>query len=172
MAETLKTISSRSSVRKFRPEPVAREIIDKITEAGTKAASGMNRQSAIIVVVDDPEVRNELSRINASVMNSENDPFYGAPTVAVVLADRNVRTYLYDGSLVMANMMLAAEDLGVGSCWIHRAKEEFETEYGKKLLADLGIKGDYEGIGNLILGWPDGEKPAPKEHKADYVYHI
>ncbi len=172
MAETLKTISSRSSVRRFRSEPVPREIIDQITEAGTKAASGMNRQAAIIIVVDDPKVRDELSRINASVMNSDSDPFYGAPTVAVVLADRKVRTYLYDGSLVMANMMLAAEDLGVGSCWIHRAKEEFESEYGKKLLKDLGIEGDYEGIGNLILGWPDGEKPAPKEHKADYVYHI
>ena len=149
-----------------------REIIDKITEAGTKAASGMNRQSAIIIVVDDPEVRNELSRINAAVMNSDKDPFYGAPTVAVVLADKSVPTYIYDGTLVMANMMLAAEELGVGSCWIHRAKEEFESEYGKNLLKKLGIEGDYAGIGNLILGWPEGEKPVPKEHKADYVYHI
>ena len=132
----------------------------------------MNRQSAIIIVVDDPEVRNELSRINAAVMNSDKDPFYGAPTVAVVLADKSVPTYIYDGTLVMANMMLAAEELGVGSCWIHRAKEEFESEYGKNLLKKLGIEGDYAGIGNLILGWPEGEKPVPKEHKADYVYHI
>ena len=172
MAETLKTISTRCSTRSYKPEPVEREIIDKITEAGTKAASGMNRQSAIILVVDDPEVRNELSRINAAVMNSDKDPFYGAPTVAVVLADKSVPTYIYDGTLVMANMMLAAEELGVGSCWIHRAKEEFESEYGKNLLKKLGIEGDYAGIGNLILGWPEGEKPVPKEHKADYVYHI
>ena len=172
MAETLVTIKKRSSVRSFKPEPVAKEIVDQIVEAGTCAATGMNRQSPIILVIDDPQVRDELSRINAAAMGAENDPFYGAPNVIVVLADSSVRTYLYDGTLVMGNMMLAAEDLGVGACWIHRAKEEFESEYGKALLAKAGIEGDYEGIANLILGYPEGEKPAPKKHKDNYVYHI
>ena len=105
-------------------------------------------------------------------MGAKNDPFYGAPVVLVVLANKAMPTAIYDGSLVMGNMMIEAESLGLGSCWIHRAKEEFETEYGKRLLKELGIEGEYEGIGNLILGYGDGEKPRPKPRKENYVYHI
>ena len=121
---------------------VPKEIIDKIVEAGTYAATGMGQQSPIILAVTNKEVRDKLSKWNADIMGTDTDPFYGAPVVLVVLADKNRPTAVYDGSLVMANLMLEAHDLGIGSCWIHRAKEEFESEEGKELLKSLGIEGD------------------------------
>lgn len=172
MTNILNAISNRSSVRSYKPEPVPVEILDQIAAAGSAAATGNNRQSPVILVVTDPEVRNELSRINAEVLKTDKDPFYGAPNVIVVLADRSIPTYLFDGSLVMGNMMLAVEELGLGSCWIHRAKEEFESEYGKALLAKAGIEGDYVGVANLIVGYIEGEKPEPKVRKENYIYHI
>lgn len=126
----------------------------------------------IIVAVTDKETRNQLSRMNAAVMGSSADPFYGAPVVLIVLADKNRGTYLYDGSLVMGNMMTAAHSLGIGSCWIHRAKETFESPEGKELLKQWGIEGNYEGIGHLILGYAKGEAPAPKPRKENYVYYV
>ena len=126
----------------------------------------------IIVAVTNKEVRDELSKMNASAMGSENDPFYGAPVVLIVLADKSVRTEVYDGSLVMGNLMLAADAKGIGSCWIHRAKEEFESEEGKEILKSLGIEGDYEGIGHCILGYADGPAPKAAPRKDSYVYHI
>ena len=172
MAETLTTLKTRRSCRAYKPQPVEDEKLKAIVEAGTYAATGMGRQSPIILVVKDPEVRSMLTKINAAVLGMEIDPFYGAPELLVVLADRAMPTYLYDGSLVLGNMMNAAADLGVASCWVHRAREEFETEEGKAILKKLGIEGDYEGIGNLILGYaaePAGEA-APR--KADYVHWI
>ena len=172
MSETLENIKTRRSIRQFKDKPVPKELIEKICEAGTYAPTGMGKQSPIIVAVTNPTVRNKLSKLNAAIMNGTNDPFYGAPVVLVVLADKERGTYLYDGSLVMGNMMLAAHDLGLGSCWIHRAKEVFESEEGKALLKEWGIEGDYEGIGNCIIGYPDGKEPVAKPRKSDYVYYI
>lgn len=172
MSETLETIKSRRSIRKYKEDSIPEDILNKIIEAGTYAPSGMGKQSTIILAVANKEVRDKLSKINASIMGSTNDPFYGAPVVLVVLADKSVRTHVYDGSLVMENLMLAAHDLGVGSCWIHRAKETFETEEGKELLKSLGIEGEYEGIGNCILGYPDGELPVAKQRKDNFVYYV
>lgn len=172
MSETLETIKSRRSIRKYKEDSIPEDILNKIIEAGTYAPSGMGKQSTIILAVTNKEVRDKLSKINASIMGSTNDPFYGAPVVLVVLADKSVRTHVYDGSLVMENLMLAAHDLGVGSCWIHRAKETFETEEGKELLKSLGIEGEYEGIGNCILGYPDGELPVAKQRKDNFVYWV
>ncbi len=172
MSETLKTIKTRRSIRKYKEDSIPEDILNKIIEAGTYAPSGMGKQSTIILAVTNKEVRDKLSKINASIMGSTNDPFYEAPVVLVVLADKSVRTHVYDGSLVMENLMLAAHDLGVGSCWIHRAKETFETEEGKELLKSLGIEGEYEGIGNCILGYPDGELPAAKQRKDNFVYWV
>lgn len=172
MSETLETIKSRRSIRKYKEDSIPEDILNKIIEAGTYAPSGMGKQSTIILAVTNKEVRDKLSKINASIMGSTNDPFYGAPVVLVVLADKSVRTHVYDGSLVMENLMLAAHDLGVGSCWIHRAKETFETEEGKELLQSLGIEGEYEGIGNCILGYPDGELPVAKQRKNNFVYYV
>ena len=170
--DAFEIIKDRRSVKKYTDKPVPRELIEKVCRAGTWAATGMGRQSPIILAVTNKEVRDKLSEINAEVMGAKNDPFYGAPVVLVVLANKAMPTAIYDGSLVMGNMMIEAESLGLGSYWIHRAKEEFETEYGKRLLKELGIEGEYEGIGNLILGYGDGEKPRPKPRKENYVYHI
>ena len=170
--ETLTTLKTRRSCRAYKADRVEEEKLNAIVEAGTYAPTGMGKQSPIILVIKDQEIRNKLAKINAAAMGMEIDPFYGAPELIVVLADKTMPTYLYDGSLVMGNMLNAAADLGVASCWVHRAKEEFESEEGKAILKKLGIEGDYEGIGNLILGYaakPAGEA-APR--KANYVYSV
>lgn len=172
MAETLSVLKSRRSVRAYKPELIEEEKLNAIIEAGTYAATGMGKQSPIIIAVTDKEVRDELSKINAKIMGVDFDPFYGAPEVLVVLASREEPTYVYDGSLVMGNLMNAAADLGVASCWVHRAKETFETDYGKALLAKLGIEGDYEGIGNLILGYAAAEVSEAAPRKENYVYRV
>lgn len=172
MNPVLQAIESRRSVRRFKPDMVPAELLDQVLQAGTYAATGMGRQSPIILAVTDPQVRDQLSRMNAAIMGSDNDPFYGAPVVLVVLADKSRPTCVYDGSLVMGNLMLAAHSLGLGSCWIHRAKEEFESPEGKALLASLGIQGDYEGIGHCILGYPEGELPQPAPRKENWIYRI
>lgn len=172
MNEALTTLKTRRSCRAYRPEHVEDEKIKAIVEAGTYAPTGMGKQSPIILVIKDQEIRNRLSKINASVMGADMDPFYGAPDLIVVLANKDIPTYLYDGSLVMGNMLNAAASLGVASCWIHRAKEEFESEEGKEILKKLGIEGNYEGIGNLILGYaanPDAKAAARKDN---YVFCI
>ncbi len=172
MNDAIKNMVERRSVRSYKSDAVPKEIIDEIIKAGTYAPTGMNRQSPIIIAVTNKEMRDKLARMNAAVMGSSSDPFYGAPVVLIVLADKSIRTSVYDGSLVMGNLLNAAHSLGIGSCWIHRAKEVFEMPEGKQILKELGIKGDYEGIGNCILGYVDGELPPVRERKKDYVYYI
>lgn len=172
MNETIRTITERRSIRSYKPDMISEEKLEEILHAGTYAASGMGMQSAIIVAVTDKATRDKLSAMNASIMGGNSDPFYGAPVVLVVLADKNRPTHVYDGSLVMGALMDAAYSLGIGSCWIHRAKEEFESEEGKALLQKWGITGDYEGIGHCILGYPEGEMPKAKPRKADYIYYV
>lgn len=171
MNNTLNTIKNRRSCKKFSNEMIDRNLIRKVVEAGTFAPTGMNKQSPIILVITNKRVRDKLSRLNASIMNRDIDPFYGAPVVLVVLADKSIPTYIYDGSVVIENMLLAAESLGLGACWIHRAKEEFELEEGKEILKELGIVGDYEGIGHCILGKRIDEG---RQHtiKDNYVFYI
>ncbi len=171
MGDTLNIMKTRTSVKKYKPDMVPKELIDQIIEAGLYAPSGMNGQSPIVVAVTNKELRDKLSKMNAAIMGANIDPFYGAPVVLVVLADKTRPTYLYDGSLVMENMMLAAHELGLGSCWIHRAKEEFESEEGKEILKSLGIEGEYEGIGHCILGYAEGDVPQVKARKENRVYY-
>lgn len=164
-------MKSRRSCRKYSDEPVSREIIDKIIEAGTFAATGRNFQSPVIFAVLNKGLRDKISKLNAEVIGSENDPFYGAPQVLIVLADSKIPTCLYDGSLVMGNMMNAAEALGVSSCWIHRAKEVFESEEGSAILREYGIPDSYQGIGNLIIGYDDNGKRDKSPRKPNYVIY-
>ena len=172
MNETLKTLIERRSCRSYKTDPIPKEVLDQILEAGTYAATGMGKQSPIMVAVTDKKTRDQLSKMNADVMGANNDPFYGAPVVIVVLANRAVPTYLYDGSLVMGNLMNAAHSLGIASCWIHRAKEEFDSAEGKAILKDLGIEGDYEGIGHCILGYAAQENKTAAPRKENYIYRI
>ena len=170
MNESIKNMIERRSVRGYKPDMIPKEYLDLILEAGTYAATGMGMQSPVIIAVTDKATRDQLSKMNADVMGTDTDPFYGAPVVLVVLADKNRPTHIYDGSLVMGNLMNAASSLGIGSCWIHRAKEEFESEEGKALLKKLGIEGDYEGIGHCVLGYRVDEKPVPAPRKENRVF--
>ena len=172
MNEILKAIKERRSIRKFKADMPKKEDLQQIVEAGLYAASGMGKQPVITLVITNKELRDKLAKVNAKIGTwPENfDPFYGAPAVLVVLANKECFTYLYDGSLVMGNMMLAAHALGLGSIWIHRAKEEFETAEWKKLLADLGIKGEWEGIGHCAVGYIDGDVPKAAKRKDGRVF--
>ena len=172
MNETMKTLIERRSCRNYKADPIPQDILDQILEAGTYAATGMGKQAPILIAVTDPKTRDQLSRMNAAVMGASMDPFYGAPVVIVVLANRDVPTYLYDGSLVMGNLMNAAHSLGIASCWIHRAKEEFDSAEGKAILKQLGIEGNYEGIGHCILGYAADEPKPAAPRKANYIYRI
>ena len=172
MQDILQLIKSRRSVKKFKSDPVPKALIEKIVEAGSWAPTGLNWQSPIILAVTNKELRDKLSRLNfLSDSDKRVDPFYGAPVVLVVLADKTKHTYVYDGSLVMGNMLLEAHSLGLGACWIHRAKETFNSEEGKAILKELGIEGEYEGIGNCVVGYPD-MTPADKPRKENWVYYV
>lgn len=162
MNEIVQSMLERRSIRRYKPDPVPKEALEQIIAAGTYAASGMGRQSPIIIAVTNRAERDKLSGLNRKIggWDSGFDPFYGAPAVLIVLARKDCPTYIYDGSLALGNMMLAAHALGLGSCWIHRAKEEFETEEWRKILESLGISGEYEGIGHCIVGYPDEIKQA------------
>lgn len=173
MNETLKILETRRSCRNFDPDKmISEEDLNAIIKAGTYAPTGMGKQSPIIIAVTNKEMRDKISKENAKIMGTDSDPFYGAPVILIVLANKESRTYQYDGSLVMGNLLNAAESLGLGSIWIHRAKEEFESDFGKKILADLGIDGDYEGIGHCALGYAAVPAKAPAPRKDNYVYYI
>ncbi len=175
--QVMSSIITRRSVKKYKPDMVPRDIIEKIAAAGTYAATGRGAQSPIIVAVTNKEVRDRLSKANGAIMGApaDFDPFYGAPVVLVVLADKSRPTYVYDGSLVMGNLMLAAHSFGIGGCWIHRAKEEFEMPEWKEWLRSIGIEGEYEGIGHCVLGYADytdGEEPEAAPRKENYVHFV
>ena len=172
MNETMKNLLERRSVRGYKKDLVPEEVLNEILEAGEYAPSGMGQQGTLMVVTQNPELVAKLSKMNADVMGAKSDPFYGASTVIVVFADSEQGTCVENGSLVMGNLMLAAHNEGVGSCWIHRAKEEFESEEGKEILRSLGIEGEYEGIGHCALGYTEGEYPEGHERKDNWVYYI
>ena len=171
MNEAMKTLYERRSIRRYQSKQITREELDAVVRAGVCAPSGKNGQSAIIVAVQDKATRDELSRLNAAVLGTQSDPFYGAPTVLVVLADANSPYAVEDGSLVLGNLMNAAKALGLGSCWINRAKEVCASDAGKALLKKWGVEGDWIGIGHCILGYPD-EEPAMKTRKENYVTYV
>ena len=172
MNQTLQDLKTRRSCRRYRPEQIKESELEQILEAGVFAPTGMGMQSPKIVVVQDKETIEELSKMNAMSMGVTADPFYGAPTVLSVLADKNRNTYLEDGSLVMGNLMNAAHAVGVAACWIHRAKEEFESDWGRNLLRSLGVNGDYEGIGHCALGYADGDYPAAPARNEGRVFYV
>ena len=172
MGETLKVLESRRSCRNFKSDMVPEDILEKIIRAGTYAATGMGKQSPIIIAVTNKEMRDKISAKNAEIMGAAKDPFYNAPIILIVLAKKDIGTHVYDGSLVLGNLMNAAEDLGIASIWIHRAKEEFEDDFGKEILKELGITEEYEGIGHCALGYAAEPAKAAAPRKENYVYYI
>lgn len=171
--EAMQNLLTRRAVRRYKSDPIPADVLDRVIEAGLYAPSGMGRQSAIILAVTDKAVRDKLSRLNAGVMGGKDDPFYGAPVVLVVLASPALAgTYLEDGALVMGNLLNAAHAEGLGSCWIHRAKQVFETAEGKAILKKAGIEGEWVGIGNCILGYPAGDLPEAAPRREGRVFRL
>ncbi len=169
MNETIRNLMERRSIRKYKNEQIQDAELKAILEAGQYAPTASGRQSPAMVVVQDEKLIQKLAKLNADVMGSDGDPFYGAPTVVIVFADSDRKTYVEDGSLVMGNLLNAAHAIGVDSCWIHRAKEVFASEEGKALMREWGLTDNYVGIGNCILGYRDCEYPEAAPRKADYV---
>ena len=165
-------MEERRSIRKFKADMPAKEDIEQIIEAGLFAANGMGKQATITVAVTKKELRDKLSAANCQIGGWKEgfDPFYGAPVILIVLADKNWANRVYDGSLVMGNMMLAAHSLGLGGIWIHRAKEEFEMPEYQQLLKDLGVEGEWEGIGHCAIGYADGDLPKAAKRKDGRVF--
>ena len=174
MNEVIKAIKERRSIRHFKAEMPEKEKLEQIVEAGLYAASGKGKQSSIILVITNKDIRNKLMIANQKVLNApaDQDPFYGAPVILVVLAPKEEANHIYDGSLVMGNLMLATHALGLGGIWINRAKQEFEEEEWKQLLKDLGVEGEYEGIGHCAVGYIDGEVPEAAPRKENRVYWV
>ena len=174
MNEIIKAMEERRSIRKFKSEMVPKEQVEQIIEAGLYAASGMGKQAAMIVAVTNKELRDRIAEDNRKIGGWKEgfDPFYGAPAILIVLGNKEVPTHVYDGSLVMGNLMLAAHSLGLGSIWIHRAKEEFETDVYKDLLKEQGIDGEWEGIGHVALGYMEEDLPKAAPRKENRVCWI
>ena len=170
--DAIEVMATRRSVRGYTSEMPTDEQLAEVLRAAVNAPTGRGMQSPVIIVVKDKALRDELVALNAKVLGCDFDPFYGAPCIIIVLADKQRPTYLYDGSLVMGNIMNAAHAVGLGSCWIHRAKEVFESERGKQLLKQWGVEGDYEGIGHVAIGYAAQPLPEPKERKQDYVKFV
>ena len=172
MKDAMEVLLTRRSIRNFNDKSIPEDVLNKILEAGTYAPTAMGMQKPIIIAITDKKVRDEVSLENAKIMGREGaDPFYGAPVILLVAVE-NYPNAVYDGSCVMDNLLNAAWAMGVGSCWIHRAKEELESDFGKKLLKSLGIVGNYIGVGHAALGYFDGEPPLPKPRKENYIYRI
>ena len=174
MDEFVRRMIAKRSCKSFKSDPVPERLVQQVIEAGLYAPSGMGTQSPIVIAITDKETRDMLAKLNAKVMNAPEgmDPFYNAPCVLVVLAKKDAACYIYDGSIMMENMLLAADSLGLGSCWIHRAKEEFEQESMKEFLKKLGVEGEYEGIGHCVIGYPAGPAKAAAPRKDNRVFWV
>ena len=172
MNDIIRNMTERRSVRAYKPDQVPKDLLDQVLEAGRWAPSGMGRQPVLFIAVQNKTVRDELSRMNAAVMGGNNDPFYGAPTVILVLVDAAAGTGVEDGALALGNMLNAAYSLGLGCCWIHRAHEMFDSAEGKDLLRKWGVEGNYRGVGCCILGYPADSFPAQKPRKEGNVLYI
>lgn len=173
MNEVTKILCERRSIRKFKSEQIPKDVLEEILKCGIYAPSGKNKQSAKIVVIQNKKMIEDIAKVNGSFVNKANlNPFYGAPTLVIVFADKNISTYIEDGCAVISNILNSSFSLGVDSCWVHRAKETFETEFGQELMKGWGLSQDYVGIGNVVLGYRDMILPPPFPRKEDYIVWV
>jgi nitroreductase len=172
MNDIINTLQNRRSIRKFKPEQIKDDELNAVLEAGKYAPSGANQQSALFIVVQNKEMREKITKLNAAVLGKDIDPYYGAPTIILVLADKTKVTPVEDASLALGNMFNAAHSLGLGSCWVHRTKQMFEGDEGKSLLKKWGVGGDYIGVGSCILGYPDCAHPKAAPRKDNFVVMV
>lgn len=170
--EVLKLIQTRRSVRAYKPDAVPEKMLNAVLEAGTYAPTGRGRQSPTIIAITSEKYRREIAELNAAVLNRDTDPYYGAPVVILVLADGEVNTFVEDGSCVLENMLLAAASLGLGSVWVHREREIFDSEKGKALLREWGLPQNLRGVGSIALGYPAEPAKDAVERKADYIIRV
>lgn len=168
--EMLNLIKTRRSCRAYRADSVPEELLDKVLEAGTYAPTGGGRQSPVMIAVRNQELKDALSAMNAEIMGSSSDPYYGAPVVVLVLAEGN--TFVEDGSCVLENLMLAAHAVGLASVWVHREREMFDSEKGKAVLRTLGLPETLRGVGAIALGFPAQDAPAPAARKPGYIIKL
>ena len=166
--EVLKAIRERRSIRRFKTDQINDEELKTILEAGTWAATGKGKQDPLIVAVQNKETCDILRKMNAEIMGTEADPYYGAPTIIIVFASADWGNNVKDGSLVLGNMMLAAHSIGLASCWINREDKMFETEEGKKLLKEWGLPDNVIGIGALSVGYASSYPHTVKPRKENY----
>ena len=168
----LEVIKKRRACRKFSSKPIEQEKIKEVVEAGLLAPSGKNLQTPVVIAISDKKTRDELMEINRRIMGIEGiDPFYGAPTVLLVIANKQGIS-IHDGAACIENMLLEATNQGLGSCWIHRAKEEIELPEVKKLLSFTGLDFDnYIGVGHVIIGYPDNYQVPPKSIKEGRAFY-
>ena len=174
MNEVLKALLERRSIRKYKTDMIPKELIDQVIEAGLYAATGHGEQASVVIAVTNKELRDEIAEENRKIEGWKEgfDPFYGAPVILIVLGNKKSANAIYDGSTTLQNMMVAAHSLGLGSCWIHRARQEFASEFGKNILKKLGVEGDFEGIGHLALGYPNCEMPKAAPRKEGRCFYI
>ena len=172
MQETLIDMKSRRSCRKYTGQQVSEEQLNAVLEAATYAPTGHGSQSPVMVVVQDAALLARLSALNAQVMGTNRDPFYGAPTAVVVFEDTSCGTGHEDACMVMANLLNAAHATGLGSCWINRGRQMCELPGGPEIKASWGIADNMAGLAVCILGYPaEGGILDPKPRKADYIIY-
>ena len=162
--DAIQALNTRRSTKAYTPQQVPDELLDQILKAGLNAPTGRNNQKVITVAVRNTDDRNQLSKMNGALLGIDSDPFYGAPCVVAVLSDPERSTWVEDGSLVLGNLLHAAHALGLGSCWVHRAREIFDSAEGKTLLEKWGLPSHLRGIGFCLLGYP---AKAPIEKKLE-----
>ena len=168
----LDAIKSRRSNRSFSPDQVQEAHLAPVLEAGTYAPTAMGRQTPVIVAVQDRETIAQLSKMNAAVIGKDMDPYYGAPTIVLVLGPDNAGTVVEDCTCVLNTMLLAAHAMDLAAVWVHREKEMFDTAEGKALLKKWNLPETLRGVGSIAVGYPAQPAPEAPPRKSDYIVRV